>query len=110
VIAVVGDLFFRSKVQQIASSLGAEVALAPGEEALRDALGHAGPALLVLDLGIRSLDPLDVIARARSRGEIRTLAFVSHVEEDARRRALEAGCDLVVPKSALDRELSRLLR
>ncbi len=42
-------------------------------------------------------------------GVTRTLAFYPHVEADTRRRAIEAGFDLVVPRSRMAREGAALV-
>ena len=62
----------------------------PGEEA----------ELLVVDL---TVDPEDRIERSAGAGMPR-LGFYSHVEQDVRRRAEEAGFERVVPRSRMARE------
>ena len=47
-------------------------------------------------------------ARTAARG-VHTLGFYSHVEQDTRRRADEAGFDLVVPRSRMAREMAALV-
>jgi hypothetical protein len=60
---------------------------------------------LVVDL----TDDVDErLAQARSAG-VPTLAFYSHVEQDVRRKAVEAGVDRVVPRSRMAREAASLV-
>lgn len=53
------------------------------------------------------LDGVDVVAIART--AIPSLGFYSHLDLKARRRAEEAGIDLIVPRSRMARELPQLL-
>jgi hypothetical protein len=46
---------------------------------------------------------------AASAADLPTLAFYSHVEQDVRRRAEEAGVDRVVPRSRMAREAAALV-
>jgi hypothetical protein len=89
------DLLFGSKLSGALAAAGHEV-VAPGSPA--DAL--------VVDL------TADVDERLRqAAGEhVPTLAFYSHVEQDVRRRAEEAGIDRVVPRSRMAREAAALVQ
>ena len=110
VVAHVPDLLFGSKVQGMLGAGGHDVALVGNEPAVRGALD--GADVLVVDLtaddiaGIALLEALqadDLVA------DTKTLAFYSHVDADVRRRAIEAGFDLVVPRSRMAREGAALV-
>jgi hypothetical protein len=88
------DLLFGSKVQGALRAAGHEV-VAPDEPA----------DLLVVDL---TADVEERLAVAR-RADVPTLAFYSHVEQDVRRAADEAGIDKVVPRSRMAREGTALV-
>ena len=80
------DLLFGSKVEGALRAAGHEVAR-PGEAA----------DLAVVDLNEDSLEwPED--------GAVPRLGFYSHTDQETRRRADEAGFDLVVPRSRMHRE------
>jgi hypothetical protein len=86
------DLLFGSKLR---SALGAHEVVPPSEPA----------DVLVVDL----TDDVDSrLGQVREAG-IPTLAFYSHVEQDVRRRAEEAGVDRVVPRSRMAREAAALV-
>jgi hypothetical protein len=88
------DLLFGSKLQGALRAAGHEP-VGPDDEA----------ELLVVDL----TDEPDVrIARSAGAGLPR-LGFYSHVEQDVRRRAEEAGFDRVVPRSRMAREAPALV-
>jgi hypothetical protein len=88
------DLLFGSKLQGALSAAGHHV-VRPGEQA----------ELLIVDL---TADPDERIARSAGPGLPR-LGFYSHVEQDVRRRAEEAGFDRVVPRSRMAREAPALV-
>ena len=88
------DLLFGSKLQGALRAAGPEP-VGPGDEA----------ELLVVDL----TDDADArIEQAASSGVPR-LGFYSHVEQDVRRRAEEAGFERVVPRSRMAREAAVLV-
>jgi CheY-like chemotaxis protein len=110
VAALIPGLLFGSKVQGLLSHGGHAVTLAASEAALRDALD--GADVLVIDLVDPAVDGAAVLEALRDGGAlggVRTLATYSHVDADMRRRALDAGFDLVVPRSKLMREGAGLL-
>ena len=88
------DLLFGSKLQGALRAAGHEP-VAPGDEA----------ELLVVDL---TDEPGDRIEQSATAG-IPRLAFYSHVEQDVRRKAEEAGFDRVVPRSRINREAAALV-
>jgi hypothetical protein len=88
------DLLFGSKLQGALRAAGHEP-VGAGEEA----------ELLVVDL----TDEVDArIAQSGDAGVPR-LGFYSHVEQDVRRRAEEAGFERVVPRSRMAREAAALV-
>jgi hypothetical protein len=104
VVAYIPDLLFGSQVQGGLRAAGHEVDLIGDEDRVRSALTHAGA--LVVDLTddcARRAGLLESLPREDLEG-VRTLAFYSHVDVDARRMAEDAGFDLVVPRSRMARE------
>ena len=106
VVAFIPDLLFGSNVLGSLKAAGHDVALVSDADALRDAL--AGAQVLVVDL---TADAAERIAQvgATGRPEVKTLAFYSHVEQDVRAQADQAGFDLVVPRSRMAREGATLV-
>jgi hypothetical protein len=88
------DLLFGSKVQGALRAAGHEV-VAP----------DAPADLLVADLTADVKERLGTVREAR----VPTLGFYSHVEQDVRRAAEEAGIDKVVPRSRMAREGAALV-
>jgi hypothetical protein len=106
VVAVFDDLLLGSNVLGMLTAGGHEARLAGADVDPGDA------SVLVVDLGAASFDGIDVVERLReggSLGSTRTLGVYSHVDADTRRRAEEAGFDLVVPRSRMAREGGALI-
>jgi CheY-like chemotaxis protein len=80
------------------------------EKALELAKGQ--PPLVVVDLNCNGINTVELISRLRAQPELASstlVGFVSHVQGDLRQAALDAGCDLVLPRSAFSRELPQLV-
>ena len=87
------DLMFGSKVEGALRAAGHEVT--------RDT---AGADVVVVDL---TADEFDAIALERD--GLPSIGFYPHVDVDTRRRALEAGYDVVVPRSKMARETAAVV-
>jgi two-component system, chemotaxis family, sensor kinase CheA len=103
VVAVFDDLLLGSNVLGMLRAAGHEAELAGRPEAVR----AAGAQVLVVDLASGGFDGVALVEALRGRGELegsRTLGVYSHVDDATRRRARDAGFDLVVPRSRMARE------
>ena len=87
------DLMFGSRVEEALRAAGHEVTREPGSA---DAV--------VVDL---TADGVDIAAIAK--GAAPTVGFYPHVDVETRRRALEAGFDVVVPRSRMARETAAVV-
>jgi hypothetical protein len=97
------DLLFGSKLEGGLRAAGHEVTRYASREEAREAAASAD--VLVVDL---TSDPDAGLPLGGVSGP-RTLGFYSHVEQDVRQRADEAGFDLVVPRSRMAREMGSLV-
>ena len=111
-LAIVDDLFFLSKIQQAAKLVGVGVEQAtPGNVAERAEQFRVRG--VILDLNHRSGSALDTLRRLKTDAKIRAtpvIGFLSHVQTDLAAGAREAGCDLVLARSAFSQRLPELLR
>ena len=105
VVALVPDLLFGSRVQAQLEGAGNAVDLFAEEDRARAAAPDAD--VLVVDLATDEFDGATLVESmlmGRELGATRTLGFYSHVDAPTRKRALEAGFDVVVPRSRMARE------
>jgi len=115
IFAYVEDLFFLAKIQETARKLNVKVEFLKTEKDLLERVGENGegkPSLIIFDLSNAAAKPLTVIPKLKSKFKKETsiLGFVSHLQADLKMKALEAGCDVVMPRSAFSQNLPQLLR
>ncbi len=112
VLAVVDDLFFTVKINDAAKRLGMEIEfLKSGQDLLEKARQNA--SLIILDLNANSVAPLEVITSLKADPElrrIRLISYLSHVQGELKQKAHEAGCDMVMARSAFSQNLVQLLK
>jgi hypothetical protein len=111
------ELFFVAKIQEAARKLGVKVSFVKGES--KDALSELTtgedvnrPALIVFDLNNAAAKPLTLIPKlkAKLKRSVSIIGFLSHLQGDLKAKAVEAGCDVVMPRSAFSQNLPNLLR
>jgi CheY-like chemotaxis protein len=110
VVCLVPDLMFGSRVLSMLEDAGHEVTLTAQEDEAWAETEFSD--LLVVDLATDELDGIILVDSMAAGGELRgkrTLGFYSHVDADTRRRAEQAGFDLVVPRSRMVREGPQLV-
>lgn len=111
ILAMVDDLLFLSKIQETAKHLGVVVKAAQ-PEGLPELAVEAAPTALIIDLNHRSGKALEVLRalKAEARTEnIPAVGFVSHVQNELIAAARDAGCNLVLARSAFAGQLPSLL-
>jgi len=112
VLAVIEDLFFTVKVNEAAKRAGLQAEFVKSE---KDALEKAGenPALIILDLNFSAVDPLKLIRHLKA-GDgtkgVSLIGYVSHVQGELKQQAHEAGCDMVLARSAFSQNLPMILK
>jgi CheY-like chemotaxis protein len=110
VVAHVPDLLFGSKVQGMLAAAGHDVSLVASEAGAREA---AGPiALLVVDLFFEHDAGIAMVSALKDDGTLegaRVLGSYAHTAPEVRAAAMEAGFDLVVPRSRMAREGAALV-
>ena len=115
IFAFVDDLFFLAKIQETARKVNVKVEFVKTEKDLTDRMGENGedkPSLIIFDLNNASAKPLSIIPKLKSKLKKATniIGFVSHVQGELKMKAQEAGCDMVVPRSAFSQNLAQILR
>jgi hypothetical protein len=116
IFCFIEDLFFLAKIQETARKLGVKVEFVKGDkEAVAKLIGVAEeerPALLVFDLNNLNAKPMTLIPKFKTKFKKATsiIGFLNHLQGDLKLKAIEAGCDTVMPRSAFSQSLPNLLR
>jgi DNA-binding NarL/FixJ family response regulator len=112
IMCAIDDLIFSIKLTTTARHLGVELFFERTAEGIVPRVREKCPSLVIFDLNSQKLAPLDAIAALKADADlrtIRTLGFVSHVDEATIAAAREAGIDQVMARSAFTARLSDIL-
>jgi len=115
IFAFVEDLFFLAKIQETARKMNVKVEFVKTEKDIYDKMegnGEEKPSLIIFDLNNVNAKPLTTVPKLKSKLKKSTsiIGFLSHVQGDLKVKAQEAGCDMVLPRSAFSQNLPQLLR
>jgi CheY-like chemotaxis protein len=111
-VAVIDDLFFTVKILDAAKRAGLTIAFVKSEI---DALDQArsAPAVMILDLNCTAIDQVRLISALKAdpatKG-VNLIGFISHVQGELKLQAQQAGCDMVLARSAFSQNLPQLLK
>ena len=112
----VDDLFLVAKINETTRKLGVKVSFLKNDKesiAALLAMEEADrPALIVFDLNNLGAKPLTLIPKIKAKLKKSTsvIGFLSHLQGDLKAKAVEAGCDTVMPRAAFSQNLPNLLR
>lgn len=112
VLAVVEDLFFSVKINEAAKRAGLDLKFVKSQADALDQAAQQQPELLILDLNFSAVDPVGLIQQLKA-GDTRSislLGYLSHVQGELKQKAQEAGCDVVLARSAFSNSLPQILR
>ncbi len=112
VLAVVSDLFFSVKITDAAKRAGMAVELVkdPHEVLVK---AKAKPSVIIFDLNFEDAHPLELIEKLKAGAEykgVSLIGYLSHVQGDLKHAAQEAGCDMVMARSAFSQNLPMILK
>jgi hypothetical protein len=116
IFCFIEDLFFLAKIQETARKLGVKVEFVKGDKEtltrLTDLPDAEKPGLLVFDLNNVAAKPMTLIPKYKAKLKKATsiVGFLNHLQGDLKLKAVEAGCDAVMPRSAFSQTLPNLLR
>ena len=71
------------------------------------------PLLIILDLNSNSVQPLKLIQQLKGHEETKAISligYVSHVQGELKQKAHDAGCDMVMARSAFSTNLPMILK
>jgi len=116
IFCFIDDLFFQAKINETSKKLGVKVEFIKGDKEsvarLVEVAEADRPALVVFDLNNLSAKPLTLIPKIKTKLKKATsiVGFLNHLQGDLKLKAIEAGCDTVMPRSAFSQTLPNLLR
>jgi PleD family two-component response regulator len=112
VLAAVSDLFFSVKLTEAAKRAGLALEFVKeSKEILEKA--KSKPSLIIFDLNFEAAHPLQVISRLKGSAEtkgISLIGYLSHVQAELKQQAQEAGCDMVLARSAFSQNMPMIFK
>ena len=73
----------------------------------------AKPNVIIFDLNFEDAQPLELIAKLKASAEFKgvsLIGYLSHVQGELKQAAQEAGCDMVMARSAFSQNLQQILK
>jgi hypothetical protein len=116
IFCFIEDLFFQAKIHETSRKLGVKVEFVKGDKEsvakLTDMPEGERPTLLVFDLNNLNAKPMTLIPKFKAKLKKATsiVGFLNHLQGDLKAKAVEVGCDTVMPRSAFSQSLPNLLR
>lgn len=110
------DLFIAAKIQEYSKKLGIKVAFLKPEKEVVSRLAETPeedrPALILFDLNNANAKPLTLIPKIKAKLKRGTsiVGFLPQIQGELKSKAIEAGCDTVMPRSTFSQNLPNLLR
>jgi CheY-like chemotaxis protein len=108
----VNDLFFSVKITDAAKRSGMELEFVKDQEAVIEK-ARSKPSLIILDLNFDAVAPLDLIGRLKQTSDTRGISligYLSHIQGELKQQAQEAGCDMVLARSAFSQNMSQIFK
>lgn len=121
IYAFIDDLFFLAKIREVSKKLNIPVEFVRTDKEMFEKIeaqptsedgAPVLPALVIVDLNNAAIKPLSVVKKLKTKLKKNTsiVGFLSHIQGELKLEAQEAGCDMVVPRSAFSQNLPNLLR
>ena len=107
ILVINNDLIWGTKIAETVRQAGLTSITAKTEQEVMDQ-ARQHPSLILIDLGIKSLDPMAVIRRLKEDVELKKmpiLGYTFHTDQETWQKGVAAGCDRVVARSALQQAL-----
>jgi DNA-binding NarL/FixJ family response regulator len=110
VLALIRDLFFRSKLDALANQLGAAIVYAANLELAEKRIADSMPTIVMVDLNDESFPADRTIATLKAAAPgVRVIGFASHVDLKALKGARAAGFTETLSRSEFTARLPELL-
>lgn len=112
ILAVLNDLFFSVKLIDAAKRAGLALEFVKeSSDVLEKA--HRKPTLIIFDLNFAGVDSLSLIAQLKGEPQtkgISLIGYLSHIQGELKLKAQEAGCDMVLARSAFSQNLPQIFK
>jgi PleD family two-component response regulator len=112
ILAVVSDLFFSSKLTEAAKRSGLALEFVKEPKEVIEKAQHK-PSLIIFDLNFEAAQPLKLISKLKAKAETKNISligYLSHIQVELKQQAQEAGCDMVMARSAFSQNMPQIFK
>lgn len=113
ILAAVDDIFFSAKIRGTGENLGIAIQIARSTDKFFEKLSEIMPSKIIVDLHSEKCDPFLIAEKVKGNEKltgVRLIGFFSHVHTELMKKAIDAGYDEVMPRSAFTKKLSQILQ
>jgi hypothetical protein len=116
IFCFIEDMFFLAKIHETARKLGVKVEFVKNDKEtvakLTSLPEEERPKLVVFDLNNLNAKPLTLIPKLKAKFKKATsiVGFVNRLQGELKAKAVEVGCDTVMPRAAFSQSLPGMLR
>jgi PleD family two-component response regulator len=110
ILAINNDLIWGTKITEAVLQAGLKCVRAKTEREAMDQARQLRPSLILIDLGVGSLDIVALMKLLKQDPELEkipVLGYTFHTDQETWQKGVAAGCDRVVARSALQQELGK---
>ena len=112
ILVVNNDLIWGTRIAETVRQAGLKYATAKTEQEVMDQVRQHPPSIILIDLGVKSLDAMALIQRLKQDPKLKQvpiLGYTFHTDQVTWQKGVAAGCDQVVARSALGQELGQII-
>ena len=112
VLAVVSDLFFSVKLTEAAKRAGLALEFVTDPKQVLEK-AKTKPSLIILDLNLESAAPVQLIGELKGSTDtkgVSLIGYLSHIQVELKQAAQEAGCDMVLARSAFSQNMPQIFK
>jgi PleD family two-component response regulator len=112
IVAILDDMFFASKLREAAKASGVDIEFIKEPDGIVEILSSKTPSVVIIDLNSKKIDTIQLIRDMKENEVLKgvhTIGYLPHVEKGLMKEALDAGYDIVLPRSRFSLELGDIL-
>jgi len=112
ILAVVNDLFFQVKLTDAAKRAGLALEFVKDSNDVLER-ARSKPSLIIFDLNFEGVEPLTLVRKLKGEADtkgISLIGYLSHIQGELKLQAQEAGCDMVLARSAFSQNMPQIFK
>ena len=106
ILVATNDLFFRTKIEEVAKQKNAKIIFVENFDQILDKDVHT----LIVDLNFENFEPIESVKKVKKfQPHVHVIGYLSHIQKALQEDAIRAGCDEILPRSDFSKSLADIL-